>query len=203
MLPHKMNRDRKPLIETAKIGLFGFSNRMARFCRDQGAHPFHFYSLVTKRFEASHHHLHRTASSPVVHPIKGTLSRPFPVAPKTTLSPLLLVCMPLPTKCEVHRRSPILPAQFLRPPPPFTTREHNHIVISLWPAASSSASYRAHVRRAPTSHAALHFSQSMVNPVSHHQRQGTHIHEPDSCHYQYKNKYEIIKYATLANWHWI
>jgi hypothetical protein len=35
VLPHKMNRDRKPLSETVKIGQSGFRNRMVRFCWDR------------------------------------------------------------------------------------------------------------------------------------------------------------------------
>jgi hypothetical protein len=35
VLPHKMNRDRKPLSETIKTGQSGFRNRMVRFCWDR------------------------------------------------------------------------------------------------------------------------------------------------------------------------
>jgi hypothetical protein len=35
LLTHKTNRDRKPLLKTAKTGYYGLANRRVRFCRDR------------------------------------------------------------------------------------------------------------------------------------------------------------------------
>jgi hypothetical protein len=160
-------------------------------------HLFHSSPTITKWFEVSHNHLCQTASTPSVHPIKGTAS---PIPHRTQKCPISLpprLCAALdevrhPSTFTSIASSILMPFASLRR----RCAQSRHSLSLSLPLPLHP---RVPTRWAPTSHAVLHFHRSMVDPVDHQRWPSTQTDELGSCHYQYKNKYEILEYGTFAN----